>query len=128
MVKASKGLRSRTRKIMKKSIRERGAVPRLSRLLYEYEVGDRVHIVIDPAVHKGMPHRRYHGKVGVIVSKRGRAYEVEVYLGDKKKILFIRPEHLRPTPEVLDRTISSVRKLVEEIRAKKRELIKLVSS
>lgn len=81
---------------MKKKIRDRGAVPPLSLLMYEYSVGDRVHIVINPSVVKGMPHRRFHGKTGVVMGKRGYSYVVKVELGDKEKILFVRPEHLRP--------------------------------
>jgi len=43
-----------------------------------------------------MPHRRYQGKTGVILGVRGKSYEVKVKLGDKEKILVIRPEHLAP--------------------------------
>ncbi len=95
MVKHSHGYRSRTRKLLRKKPRERGLFP-LSRILYQYEIGERVTIIIDPSIHKGMPHKRYHGKVGVIVGKRGRAYIIETYLGEKRKILIVRPEHLRP--------------------------------
>ena len=96
MVKAPRGFRHRTRKLLRKHIRERGAVPSLSLLMIEYKVGEKVHIVPNPAIHKGMPHRRYVGKTGTIIGKRGKAYIVEVYLGRKRKVLFIRPEHLRP--------------------------------
>lgn len=41
-----------------------------------------------------MPHRRYQGKVGKIIGKRGRAYLVSVTLGDKEKVIIVRPEHL----------------------------------
>jgi len=95
LVKHSHGYRSRTRKLLRKKPRERGLFP-LSRILYQYEIGERVTIIIDPSIHKGMPHKRYHGKVGVIVGKRGRAYIIETYLGEKRKILIVRPEHLRP--------------------------------
>lgn len=128
VVKAPRGLRHRTRRLMRKRVRERGAVPPLSRLLYEYEVGDRVHIAINPSIHNGMPHRRYHGKTGVVIGKRGDAYEIEVYLGDKRKILFVRPEHMYPTPEVFDRERNKVKKLIEEIRARRREALKILAS
>ncbi|MEM4040661.1 MAG: 50S ribosomal protein L21e, partial [Ignisphaera sp.] len=75
MVKAPQGLRHRTRKIMRKSVREKGAVPPLSRILIEYRIGDKVYIDVDPAIHGGMPHRRYIGKVGTVVGFRGRALE-----------------------------------------------------
>ncbi|WP_434731717.1 50S ribosomal protein L21e [Thermogladius sp. KZ2Tp1] len=94
MVKAPKGYRHRTRKLLKKDVRERGAVPPLSRILVEYKEGEVVHIDINPSVYKGMPHRRYQGKTGVVVGKRGRALIVKVNLGGKEKILFVRPEHV----------------------------------
>ena len=69
----------------------------MSTVLTDYEVGDRVNIVIDPGIHKGMPHRRYHGRTGVVKGKRGRAIEVDVKMGNALKSLIIRPEHLRPS-------------------------------
>jgi large subunit ribosomal protein L21e len=97
-VKPSKGYRRRTRKVFKKHIRERGAVPPLSLLMHEYRPGDRVYIIVNPSIMKGMPHRRYHGKVGIVVGRRGKAYIVQVKVGGKVKTLFVRPEHLRPVP------------------------------
>lgn len=96
MVKPPRGFRNRTRKLLRKSVREKGAVPKASVLLRKYDVGERVAIKIDPSFHRAMPHRRYHGLTGVITGKRGEAYEVEVYLGRKRKVLYVTPEHLRP--------------------------------
>ncbi len=90
----SKGYRRKARSLLSKKPREHGKIA-LSRILYEYQPGDRVVIKIDPSVHKGMPHRRYQGKVGIIVSRRGRAYEVNVTQGDAIKEIIVRPEHLR---------------------------------
>jgi len=95
MVRAPRGLRHRTRRLLKKNIRERGSIPPLSLMLVEYKEGDVVHIKINPSIHSGMPHRRYHGRSGVVVGKRGKAYIVKVKAGDKEKVLFVRPEHLR---------------------------------
>ncbi len=95
MVRKSKGFRSRTRKKLRKKPRERGLSP-LSPLMYEYKKGDKVHIVIDPSVHTGMPHPRFHGRTGEIVGKQGRAYIVKVRDGGKEKKLIVAPEHLRP--------------------------------
>ncbi len=96
VVKASQGPRHRTRKLLKKSVREKGAVPPLSLVMHEYSEGDKVYIKPNPAIHDALPHRRYIGKVGKVLGKRGRAYIVEVFLGDKRKELIIYPEHLRP--------------------------------
>jgi large subunit ribosomal protein L21e len=79
---------------MSKKVRKRGISP-LSSVLVDYEVGQRVDIVINPSVHKGMPHRRYHGRTGVVKDLRGRAVVVDVSLGKAMKTLIIRPEHLR---------------------------------
>ena len=96
MVKPSKGYRHRTRKLLKKNIREKGAIPPLSTVLRTYNVGDKVHIKINPSIVKGMPHRIYHGKTGTVIGKRGKSYIIEVYAGNKRKLLFVRPEHLQP--------------------------------
>ena len=58
-----KGLRARTRSLLRKKPRERGKIS-TSKLLYDYKLGEKVVIDIEPSIHKGMPHRRYQGKVG----------------------------------------------------------------
>lgn len=123
MVKAPQGLRHRTRRIMKKGIREKGGVPPLSRILIEYRVGDKVYIDVDPAIHGGIPHRRYIGKVGTIVGVRGRALEVELKVGSKSKKLFLLPEHVRPAFNVDERIKETLIKLKElkKIRDLQRE-------
>jgi large subunit ribosomal protein L21e len=68
----------------------------LGRLLREYTIGQKVDVIIDPSVAKGQPHRRFHGKVGTILEKRGRAYVVGLKDGEKPKQLIVRPEHLVP--------------------------------
>ena len=93
MVKKSHGFRARTRSLMSKKVRTRGISP-VSEVLDEYEIGKRVDIVINPSVHKGMPHRRYHGRTGVVTGIRGRGIVVDVSLGKATKTLIIRPEHL----------------------------------
>ncbi|MHA2078399.1 MAG: 50S ribosomal protein L21e [Candidatus Thorarchaeota archaeon] len=96
MVKKSHGFRARTRSLMSKRVRERG-LSSPSKVLIDYEEGMRVDIVIDPGFHKGMPHRRYQGKTGVVTGLRGRAIVVDVGLGKATKTLIIRREHLRPS-------------------------------
>ncbi|NIQ07144.1 MAG: 50S ribosomal protein L21e, partial [Candidatus Korarchaeota archaeon] len=83
-MKKSKGFRARTRHLLRKKPREKGKL-RLSKLLHKYEPGARVSIKIEPSVHKGMPHKRYHGKVGKIIEKRGRSYVVSVSQGKTEK-------------------------------------------
>jgi len=94
-MKKSHGYKSRTRSILKKKPRERGKIG-LSKFLREYAPGDKVVIKINPTVHKGMPHRRYHGRVGTIKAKRGKSYIVTVTQGNALKTIIARPEHLEP--------------------------------
>jgi large subunit ribosomal protein L21e len=94
-VKKSKGYRAGTRRLLKKEPRERGKM-RISKLLYEYQPGNKVIIKIDPSVQKGMPHRRYHGKVGVVLAKRGQSYILSVTQEEATKEIIVRPEHLEP--------------------------------
>ncbi len=91
----SHGYNAGTRRLFKRAIRERGKIS-LSKLLYEYEVGSNVIIRIDSSFQKGMPHRRYHGKIGTILNRRGRSYVVSVSQGDAVKEIIVRPEHLEP--------------------------------
>jgi len=95
MVRKSKGYRSGTRRLFKKEPRERGKM-KLSKLLYEYQPGNQVLVKIDSSVQKGMPHRRYHGRVGTVINKRGRSYVVSVSQGDAIREIIVRPEHLEP--------------------------------
>ena len=94
-MKRSKGYRSRTRSLLRKHPRERGKIG-LSRILRTYGTGDKVIILLDSAVHKGMPHRRYHGRSGTIQEKRGKSYVVNVEIGKHTKQIIARPEHLTP--------------------------------
>lgn len=94
-MRKSKGYRSRARRVLTKEPREHGKL-RLSKLLHEYQRGTSVVIKIDSSVHKGMPHRRYHGRVGTILNKRGRSYVVSVSQGDAIREIIVRPEHLEP--------------------------------
>lgn len=92
-MQASRGTRTKTRNLLKKRARARGLSP-ITKGLQIFEEGEKVNIVIDPSVHKGMPFSRFHGLTGVVIGARGNAYEVSVKDGNKTKIVVARPEHL----------------------------------
>ncbi len=94
-MRKSKGYRSRTRRLLSKKPREGGKIS-ISRILHNYSPGEKVCIKIDSGVHKGMPHRRYHGKIAIVKEKRGRNYMLKVGIGNMTKLLIARPEHLKP--------------------------------
>ena len=96
MVKRSAGLRSKTRHKFGRKPRLRGEPPP-SHTLREFAPGVKVDVVVNPSVHGGMPHSRFHGLTGTVVEKRGSAYVVDLPVGNKHKTLVSRPEHLRPS-------------------------------
>jgi ribosomal protein L21E len=64
--------------------------------MVDYEPNDRVDIIGDSRFQKrGLPHRHFVGKTGIVISERGRCYEVSVLDGGKPKTLFIGREHIR---------------------------------
>ena len=84
-------IRDRSRSVMTKD------APRgVSFMLREYNVGDRALVTIDPRQHKALPHRRYHGKVGIVKEVGRRAVTLDVKLGEKTKTLITRLDHIKP--------------------------------
>jgi large subunit ribosomal protein L21e len=94
-MKPSKGYRAGTRSLAKKPFRLKGK-PKLTKFLYEYENGANVIIKIDSAQQKALPHKRFHGKVGKVIDKRGRGYVVRVAQGNAMRDIIVRTEHLEP--------------------------------
>ena len=87
----SHGFKHKSRAVMTKD------APRwVSFMLREYHVGDRALVIIDPRQHKSLPHRRYHGKVGIVKNVGRRVVTLDVKLGDKTKTLITRLDHIKP--------------------------------
>jgi large subunit ribosomal protein L21e len=59
------GYRARTRHMFSRDFRKKGYIG-LSTYLKTYKVGDIVDIKANGAIHKGMPHKFYHGFVPVV--------------------------------------------------------------
>lgn len=87
----SKGFRRKTRYVLHKKF-----VRGLSYLLHDYKAGDKVVVDIDPSEHKGMPHRRFQGKVGVVDKVGRRMLLVKVNIGNKEKSVAARLNHIKP--------------------------------
>merc|ERR1712137_1159516 len=83
----SGGLRAGTRSLFARDFRCK-CPTNLSTYLVNFKVGDYVDVVVDAAIHKGMPHKYYHGKTGRVfnVTPRGVIY---------KKRIHVRIEHVR---------------------------------
>ena len=87
----SHGFKHKSRSVMKKK------APRGVSFCYvNIKKANKHLVIIDPRQHKGLPHRRYHGKVGVITTVGRRAITLDVKLGNKSKTLITRLDHIKP--------------------------------
>ncbi|CAH2062603.1 unnamed protein product [Thlaspi arvense] len=97
---AEHGLRSRTRDLFSRPFRKKGTIP-LTSYLRTYRIGDYVDIKVNGAVHRGMPHKFYHGRTGQVwnVTKRAIGVEVNKQVGNRiiKKRIHVRIEHIQPS-------------------------------
>lgn len=71
----------------------------MSNYLKEYRLGDYVDIIVDGAIHKGMPHHLYHGRTGKVfnVNPRSVGVVIEKQVKQRKiaKKIHVRVEHIR---------------------------------
>ncbi|RKF79053.1 60S ribosomal protein L21-A [Golovinomyces cichoracearum] len=91
------GLRAGTRYAFSRNFRQKGMI-KLSTYLRQYKVGDIVDIKANGAVQKGMPHKVYHGKTGVVYNVTKNAVGVIIYKKVKhryiEKRVNLRIEHI----------------------------------
>ncbi|KAJ1645419.1 60S ribosomal protein L21A [Coemansia asiatica] len=91
------GYRARTRYMFSRKFREHGPL-HLSTYLKTYKVGDIVDIKGNGAVQKGMPHKFYHGKTGIVYNVTKSAVGVIIHkrVGNRylEKRVNIRIEHV----------------------------------
>ncbi|WP_459195104.1 50S ribosomal protein L21e [Halosimplex sp. J119] len=90
----SNGPQKKSRKKLRNKPRESGTSPP-QRAVAEYEVGEKVHLKIDPSVPEGRYHPRFDGRTGEVVGEQGAAYKVEIVDGDTEKTLIVKPAHIR---------------------------------
>ncbi|RKP27038.1 60S ribosomal protein L21-A [Syncephalis pseudoplumigaleata] len=92
------GYRARTRHMFARDFRKKGQIA-LSTYLKSYKVGDIVDIKANGAIHKGMPHKFYHGRTGVVynVTKSAVGVIVNKRVGNRyiEKRVNLRIEHVR---------------------------------
>ncbi len=94
MGKRKGGYRRKTRKLMRKNVRDKGKIM-LNAYLARYNPGDHVTLFAEPAVQGGLYHLRFHGKVGTVVNKQGTCYKVAITDGGKAKTVIVHPVHLK---------------------------------
>ncbi|CAO1635250.1 unnamed protein product [Jaminaea pallidilutea] len=92
------GLRARTRHLFARKFRQHGPI-KLSTYLRPFHTGDIVDIKANAAEQKGMPHKYYQGRTGVVYNVAPRAVGVIIYktVGNRKieKRVNLRIEHVK---------------------------------
>ena len=88
------GFRKRTRRKFKKEQSQKGKIS-ISNYLQKLEIGDKVSLTVEPAVQKGMYMPRFIGKIGTVIGKKGRCYQIEINDLSKRKVLVVHPVHLK---------------------------------
>jgi large subunit ribosomal protein L21e len=91
---SSNGPLQGTRGKLSNDPRDRGASPP-QRAIQEYDVGQKVHLTLDPSVTEGRFHPRFNGHTGTVVGTQGNAFKVEINDGGKEKTIIARPAHLK---------------------------------
>lgn len=94
----SNGPLTGTREKLQNDPRERGTSPP-QQVVQEFEVGQKVHLSIDPSVPDGRFHPRFNGLTGQVIGEQGAAYQVEITDGGTEKTLVVRPAHLTAPQE-----------------------------
>ena len=92
------GVRARTRDLFSRPYKKHGATP-FQRYFITYRKGDYVDIIVDGSIHKGMPHKFYHGKTGRVFNVTAHAVGVVVnkFVNGRiiPKRIHVRIEHVR---------------------------------
>ncbi|KAM0785988.1 hypothetical protein ACM66B_006806 [Microbotryomycetes sp. NB124-2] len=92
------GYRARTRDMFKRDFKDHGMIP-LSTYMRTYRVGDIVDIKANAAQQKGMPHKYYHGRTGIVYNVTKTSVGVIVYkvVGNRymEKRVNLRVEHVK---------------------------------
>jgi large subunit ribosomal protein L21e len=88
-----------------RKFREHGPT-KLSTYMITYKVGDLVDIKANGSIHKGMPHKFYHGRTAVVynVSPRALGLIVNKRVGGRfiEKRINVRIEHVKPSKSRVD--------------------------
>jgi large subunit ribosomal protein L21e len=113
------GYRARTRHLFSKGFRNHGPV-HLSKIMQTYRHGDFVDVIADGSIHKGMPHKFYHGKTGRVFDVTQHAVGVVINKQHRGRIIpkriHVRIEHVRRSE-----CREAFKRRVRENDAKKRE-------
>ena len=88
------GFRRKSRHKLSKSKAEKGKIS-ISKYFQKLEIGQKVALDLESAIHKGVHHPIFLGKSGVVKGMQGKCYKVQITDGGKNKTLIVHPVHLK---------------------------------
>ena len=88
------GPKRKSRNKLKRETKDKGKI-NIKRFLQSFKQGEKVQLLADPRYQKGMFPLRFYGKTGIIESKKGNSYYVDIKDGSKKKSFIVHPAHLK---------------------------------
>jgi len=94
MVTRKGGNRKNTRQLMRKRQGLHGKFS-LRRYLQILKPEEKVALVAESSIHKGLYYKRFHGRIARVIARRGFCYEVELKDKNKVKRLVVHPIHLK---------------------------------
>lgn len=94
MVKKIGTFRRKTRHKLGRNVRKKGKTSFKS-YFQAFKVGDRITLIADPSVQKGMYWPRFYGKAGIVKGKQGNCYQISILDKNKQKTLIVHPVHLK---------------------------------
>merc|ERR1711918_296699 len=119
----SEGYRCCTRDMFSRPFRQNG-MPNLTTYLTNYKLGEMVDIKANSAIQKGMPHKFYHGRTGVVFNVTPHAVGVIVNkkIGGRiaAKRVHVRVEHVKTSrcrEEFLNRVAANDPRRIEGKKA-----------
>ncbi|MFP4403796.1 MAG: 50S ribosomal protein L21e [Nanoarchaeota archaeon] len=94
MVQRIGGNRRKTRNVYKRLPKDKGTI-KISNFMQTFENGEKVCLKADSSYQKGMYFPRFHGKTGIVKTKKGWCYEIAIKDRKKDKTLIVHPVHLK---------------------------------
>lgn len=94
MVKRIGSRNTKTRHLKSKTHRTKGKLS-ITKYFAKFNDGDKVQLILEPAVHTGIFHKRFYGRVGKVCGKQGGCYFVKIKDINKFKNVLVHPIHLR---------------------------------
>jgi large subunit ribosomal protein L21e len=88
------GNRRKTGKKYTKELRQKGKIS-LTKFFQNFEEGDKVTLLVESAYQRGMYHRKFYGKAGLVKGKQGECFLVEIVDGKTKKQVIVHPVHIK---------------------------------